>query len=193
MVPAGSILTYNCTFSNANYSGWQSIDPPSPSDVETAVAAEAAQNNLSVVSAQLGADWYVYYVNQFSIQVRLNGDFNSSDDVQAILDHAVYDATGSLPIASSVSSIQTPAGAVTSTGQPNAVTGTTQTSVGGTLSTVATNITGGANSLSSLLNPSTWGTSTTIIIGLLAIAALIILAFTFAPTGTSRAIRAARA
>jgi hypothetical protein len=113
MVPDQSILNYvgtwtvPATFEDA-------------ASVMTAVVSALEQDGLEVRSSSTsGSMFSAQFTANLQIQVNNGMGFSDPNDVISIVRHEVYVATGSMPVADSIPTVQTPgAAAAVSTGQP---------------------------------------------------------------------------
>lgn len=89
----------------------------------TAVSSELSSMGFTVLSSTNNEGFFSIGQEQitFQMKVRIDSGFSYGDvsDVQSIIDHAVYVATGTLPISSSITAVQAPNTiAPVETGQP---------------------------------------------------------------------------
>lgn len=129
MVPDGSIVTYQ--------GEWTSTQTQNATDVVNAIVAGINSNgSLAVrnVSADVGtmasiaeSSWpYPLYAAPFKVTLQIqvtNGQgFGQPSHIASIVDHYVYQITGSMPLSSSVPTVQVPNSSTpTPTGQPGVV------------------------------------------------------------------------
>jgi len=121
MVPDQSIVTYTGKWTPTYFMG--------ANDIITAVSAALANDGLQVknVSTDAGLlDSTVVGMTvqptpfnvSLQIQVANGQGYAQPSDIASIVNHEVYVATGSMPVASSVPVVQAPGGSPTGTGQP---------------------------------------------------------------------------
>jgi hypothetical protein len=114
IVPDQSIVVYTGT--------WRPHGTQGATDVIGQASALLAQEGLAVRSASSSA--YRFLVNntfnvKLTIQVANGMGYGDPSDIASIVDNAAYVATGSMPLASSISSVQVPGGSPpVPTGQP---------------------------------------------------------------------------
>lgn len=114
-----------------SYSGkWQNTSTQSPQDVINVVTAALAQDGLAVRNVSSDAGMLantkllgIAELTSFNVKMQLqvtNGmGFGDPSDVISIIRHEVYVATGKMPLADSIPTVQAPGGgAATQTGQP---------------------------------------------------------------------------
>ncbi len=128
MVPAGSILTYNATFSTTYTSSLNDVlssvgDALAPSGITIESQNFTEPDLLSMVA---DAATFSGFTVQGSMQVQVSGSYNQPNDVKSIIDNAIYQVTGSLPSSSSISQVNG-----TATGQPAASASTTPSFLSG--------------------------------------------------------------
>jgi len=113
IVPDGSIVTYTAT--------WVPHGTQGASDIIGQVGSIIANEGLSVRT--VSSSPYRFLVNntvnvKLVIQVQNGMGYGQPSDVASIVDNAAWQVTGSMPLASSISSVQVPGGAPAPTGQP---------------------------------------------------------------------------
>lgn len=129
MVPDQSIVVYQ--------GKWQSTYTMGATDVIAAVSA-ALQSDGAVTVRNASSDAGVaqstivgmtIQPGPFNVTLQLqvtNGQgFGSPSDIASIVAHYVYQVTGSMPLTSSIPSVQAPGGGPAGTGQPGAIDPTT--------------------------------------------------------------------
>jgi hypothetical protein len=122
-VPDGSVVVYQGRWTSIGSLASSGIMPVVRA-VEGAIKASGlATRNEQVtqasLAAKLGISSGVPFDIVLTIQVQTGlGGFGNPSDVASIVDHAVYQATGQMPLASSITSVQVPGGGAQSTGQP---------------------------------------------------------------------------
>jgi hypothetical protein len=113
MVPDGSVVVYTGT--------WLPHGTQGATDVLAQVSSILAPEGLSVRS--VSSSPYRFLVNntfnaKLTIQVANGMGYNQPSDIASVVDNAAWQVTGSMPLASSISSVQAPGGSPTPTGQP---------------------------------------------------------------------------
>jgi hypothetical protein len=114
MVPDQSIVTYTGT--------WVPHGTQGATDVIGQVSGILSGEGLAVRSVSSSA--YRFLLNntfnvKLTIQVQNGEGYGQPSDIASIVDNAAWQVTGSMPLASSISSVQVPGGAApSSTGQP---------------------------------------------------------------------------
>ena len=113
MVPDGAIAVYTGT--------WQPHGTQGATEIIGQVSSILAGEGLSVRS--VSSSPYRFLLNntvnvKLTIQVANGMGFGAPSDIASIVDNAAWQVTGSMPLASSISSVQVPGGPPTPTGQP---------------------------------------------------------------------------
>ena len=113
MVPDGSIAVYTGT--------WVPHGTQGATEVLGLVSSILAGEGLSVRS--VSSSPYRFLINnsvnvKLTIQVSNGMGYNQPSDIAGIVDNAAWQITGTMPLASSISSVQAPGGSPTPTGQP---------------------------------------------------------------------------
>jgi len=113
MVPDGSIVVYTGT--------WVPHGTQGATEVLGLVTSILAGEGLSVRS--VSSSPYRFLINnsvnvKLTIQVANGMGYNQPSDIASIVDNAAWQITGSMPLASSISSVQAPGGPPAPTGQP---------------------------------------------------------------------------
>jgi hypothetical protein len=113
MVPDQAIVTYTAT--------WVPHGTQGATDIIGQVSAILEQEGLSVRS--VSSSPYRFLVNntvnvKLVIQVENGMGYGDPSDIASIVDNAAFQITGSMPLASAISSVQIPGGSPAPTGQP---------------------------------------------------------------------------
>lgn len=99
VVAAGTRLTYVAQFLLSTSTALFSRPL---ADYLSDVKGYLAQQNISVESVSANTPTFAGGTYSFMLTLRLNGDYGRAADVQAIADHAFYQAVGQLPAASRI-------------------------------------------------------------------------------------------
>jgi len=121
MVPDQSIVTYT--------GRWTPTYFMAANDIINAVSAALAKDGINVRNISTDAGWgdtsivgMTIQPTPFNVTLQLqvaNGQgYGDPNDIASIVNHEVYVASGSMPVASSIPSVQAPGGSPTGTGQP---------------------------------------------------------------------------
>lgn len=113
MVPDQSIVTYTGT--------WQPHGTQGATDIISQVGNILAGEGLAVRS--VSSSPYRFLLNntvnvKLSIQIENGMGFGQPSDIASVVDNAAWQVTGSMPLASSISSVAAPSGPAVPTGEP---------------------------------------------------------------------------
>lgn len=115
MIPDGAVLNYAGTWPAGNLFGFSDYTGKVYGDLATAGLAVRTSTSNAQTATLLGTTIKV----QLQLQVQNGLGFDNPDDVISIINHAVYQATGSFPLSGTIPTVQSaPDSKPVSTGQP---------------------------------------------------------------------------